>query len=162
MLELVVPQHVVRGQNIKLECNFNLDGETLYSVKWYKDGNEFYRYVPQNMPPVLVFQLPGVTANVRITLYWFLPRLVPMHPSPSLFYLKRIASHFYRVLSPAFLFNLAHFRPTNFSSGLHHVRPTKFGREQCPAVSRDCTCSLGLRIFLLQEKLGSANFLSAS
>lgn len=69
MLELVVPQHVVRGQNIKLECNFNLDGETLYSVKWYKDGNEFYRYVPQNMPPVLVFQLPGVTANVRITLY---------------------------------------------------------------------------------------------
>lgn len=69
MLELVVPQHVVRDQNIRLECNFNLDGETLYSVKWYKDGNEFYRYVPQDMPPVLVFQLPGVTANVRITCY---------------------------------------------------------------------------------------------
>lgn len=65
MLELVVPQHVVRGQNIKLECNFNLDGETLYSVKWYKDGNEFYRYVPQERPPVLVFQLPGVTANIH-------------------------------------------------------------------------------------------------
>ncbi|KOX75622.1 hypothetical protein WN51_12811 [Melipona quadrifasciata] len=65
MLELVVPQHVVRGQNIKLECNFNLDGETLYSVKWYKDGNEFYRYVPQDRPPVLVFQLPGVTANIH-------------------------------------------------------------------------------------------------
>lgn len=65
MLELVVPQHVVRGQNIRLECNFNLDGETLYSVKWYKDGNEFYRYVPQDMPPVLVFHLPGVTANIH-------------------------------------------------------------------------------------------------
>lgn len=67
MLELVVPEHVVRGQNIRLECNFNLDGETLYSVKWYKDGNEFYRYVPQDKPPVLVFPLPGVTANVRTT-----------------------------------------------------------------------------------------------
>ncbi|OAD55025.1 hypothetical protein WN48_05650 [Eufriesea mexicana] len=65
MLELVVPQHVVRGQNIRLECNFNLDGETLYSVKWYKDGNEFYRYAPQDRPPVLVFQLPGVTANIH-------------------------------------------------------------------------------------------------
>ncbi|KZC14587.1 hypothetical protein WN55_07230 [Dufourea novaeangliae] len=65
MLELVIPQHVVRGQNIRLECNFNLDGETLYSVKWYKDGNEFYRYVPQDRPPVLVFQLPGVTANIH-------------------------------------------------------------------------------------------------
>ncbi|XP_046145056.1 uncharacterized protein LOC114880254 isoform X1 [Osmia bicornis bicornis] len=65
MLELVVPQYVVRGQNIRLECNFNLDGEALYSVKWYKDGNEFYRYVPQDRPPVLVFQLPGVTANIH-------------------------------------------------------------------------------------------------
>ncbi|XP_011146977.1 uncharacterized protein LOC105187702 [Harpegnathos saltator] len=65
MLELVVPEHVVRGQNIRLECNFNLDGETLYSVKWYKDGNEFYRYVPQDKPPVLVFPLPGVTANIH-------------------------------------------------------------------------------------------------
>lgn len=76
MLELVVPEHVVRGQNIRLECNFNLDGEMLYSVKWYKDGNEFYRYVPQDKPPVLVFPLPGVTANVRIlslSLFIFLP-----------------------------------------------------------------------------------------
>nr|XP_031829339.1 cell adhesion molecule 2-like [Nomia melanderi] len=65
MLDLVVPQYVVRGQNITLECNFNLDGESLYSVQWYKDGNEFYRYVPQDKPPVLVFQLPGVTANIH-------------------------------------------------------------------------------------------------
>lgn len=108
MLELVVPQHVVRGQNIKLECNFNLDGETLYSVKWYKDGNEFYRYVPQERPPVLVFQLPGVTANVRIILYWFFS-LVSCHCTPlhrGAFYLKIVASHFYRVLLPGFLLNL--------------------------------------------------------
>jgi len=67
MLELIVPQHAVLGQNVSLECNFNLDGENLYSVKWYKDGNEFYRYVPQEKPPVLVFLQPGVSAVVRIT-----------------------------------------------------------------------------------------------
>ncbi|KAI4497382.1 hypothetical protein M0802_007393 [Mischocyttarus mexicanus] len=65
MLELVIPQYVVRGQNIRLECSFNLDGEILYSVKWYKDGNEFYRYVPRDMPPVLVFPLPGVTVDIH-------------------------------------------------------------------------------------------------
>ncbi|XP_015183705.1 PREDICTED: uncharacterized protein LOC107070225 isoform X2 [Polistes dominula] len=65
MLELVIPQYVVRGQNIRLECSFNLDGEILYSVKWYKDGNEFYRYVPRDMPPVLVFSLPGVTVDIH-------------------------------------------------------------------------------------------------
>jgi hypothetical protein len=42
-----------------------LDDEILYSVKWYKDGNEFYRYVPRDMPPAQVFPLPGVTVDVR-------------------------------------------------------------------------------------------------
>ncbi|XP_011638668.1 uncharacterized protein LOC105428206, partial [Pogonomyrmex barbatus] len=65
MLNLIVPQHVVLGQNISLECNFNLDGEKLYSVKWYKDGNEFYRFVPQEKPPVMVFVHPGVTTNIH-------------------------------------------------------------------------------------------------
>ncbi|XP_066602928.1 uncharacterized protein [Prorops nasuta] len=65
MLDLVIPQYVVWRQNIRLECNFNLDGEILYSVKWYKDGNEFYRYVPRDMPPVLVFPLPGVTVDIH-------------------------------------------------------------------------------------------------
>ncbi|TGZ37590.1 Uncharacterized protein DBV15_03891, partial [Temnothorax longispinosus] len=62
MLDLIVPQHAVLGQNVSLECNFNLDGEKLYSVKWYKDGNEFYRFVPQEKPPALKFVHPGVTA----------------------------------------------------------------------------------------------------
>ncbi|KAL0109993.1 hypothetical protein PUN28_013559 [Cardiocondyla obscurior] len=65
MLELIVPQHAVLGQNVSLECNFNLDGEKLYSVKWYKDGNEFYRFVPQEKPPALKFIHPGVTAIVH-------------------------------------------------------------------------------------------------
>lgn len=65
MLELVVPKHVVLGQNIHLECIFNLDNEKLYSVKWYKDGNEFYRYVPQEQPPAMAFNLPGVTAIIH-------------------------------------------------------------------------------------------------
>ncbi|XP_046421833.1 uncharacterized protein [Neodiprion pinetum] len=65
MMELLIPKHVVRGQNVKLECNFELDKETLYSVKWYKDGNEFYRYVPKEMPPVINFLLPGVTVDIH-------------------------------------------------------------------------------------------------
>ncbi|EZA55872.1 hypothetical protein X777_04091 [Ooceraea biroi] len=65
MLQLQVPQYVVRGNDIPLDCNFNLDGETLYSVKWYKDGNEFYRYLPNEKPPVQTFNHPGVTVIIH-------------------------------------------------------------------------------------------------
>ena len=71
MMELLIPQHVVRGQMVRLECSFNLDSEILYSVKWYKDGNEFYRYVPKDKPPVLVFPLPGVTVDVSSSQYLY-------------------------------------------------------------------------------------------
>lgn len=63
-MELRVPSHAVKNQSVKLECHFDLDGETLYSVKWYKDANEFYRYVPRDDPPAQVFTLPGVTVDV--------------------------------------------------------------------------------------------------
>lgn len=42
-----------------------MNGEALYSVKWYKDGYEFYRYVPRDHPPAQVFDQNGVYVNVR-------------------------------------------------------------------------------------------------
>lgn len=68
LVELRIPSHAVRNQSARLECHFDLDGETLYSVKWYKDGNEFYRYVPRDQPPVQYFPLPGVTVDVSTDL----------------------------------------------------------------------------------------------
>lgn len=65
LVELRIPSHAVRDQSARLECHFELDGEILYSVKWYKDGNEFYRYVPRDMPPVQTFPLPGVTVDIH-------------------------------------------------------------------------------------------------
>jgi hypothetical protein len=62
--EVRIPMHTVRDQNARLECHFDLEGEALYSVKWYKDGNEFFRYVPRDQPPAQLFPLPGVTVDV--------------------------------------------------------------------------------------------------
>ncbi|XP_011501335.1 PREDICTED: pregnancy-specific beta-1-glycoprotein 1-like [Ceratosolen solmsi marchali] len=63
MTALKIPQHVVLNQTVRMECNFNLDRESLYSVKWYKDGHEFYRYVPKEQPDVHVFALAGVSVD---------------------------------------------------------------------------------------------------
>jgi hypothetical protein len=55
---------------VRLECHFDMNGEALYSVKWYKDGYEFYRYVPRDHPPAQVFDLNGIYVNVRIMSLW--------------------------------------------------------------------------------------------
>uniref|UniRef100_A0A182VUG9 Ig-like domain-containing protein n=1 Tax=Anopheles minimus TaxID=112268 RepID=A0A182VUG9_9DIPT len=37
-----------------------MDGESLYSVKWYKGRREFYRYTPKESPPMKIFPAQGV------------------------------------------------------------------------------------------------------
>lgn len=64
MTSLQIPEHVVLNETVRMQCNFNLDKEQLYSVKWYKDGHEFYRYTPRDRPEVLTFSVPGVNVNV--------------------------------------------------------------------------------------------------
>lgn len=64
LTEVRIPNHTVRHTDAHLECHYDLDGEALYSVKFYKDGQEFYRYVPRDMPPVLIFNQTGVTVDV--------------------------------------------------------------------------------------------------
>lgn len=64
--EIRIPNHTVRNTTARFECQYDLDGEALYSVKWYKDGNEFYRYVPRDEPPVQIFPLQGIRINVSV------------------------------------------------------------------------------------------------
>ncbi|XP_023031278.1 uncharacterized protein LOC6641678 isoform X2 [Drosophila willistoni] len=65
MTEIKIPKHIMRHEDATLGCKFDLDGESLYSVKWYKDGFEFYRYVPRDLPPGQVFPLPGVDVELQ-------------------------------------------------------------------------------------------------
>ncbi|XP_066993867.2 uncharacterized protein [Anabrus simplex] len=78
LMEVRVPTLVdVRDSNATLECRFELGaGQGLYSVKWYKDDLEFFRYMPDNRPPEWSFPVSGVTLqgnssnedSVRVTL----------------------------------------------------------------------------------------------
>ncbi|XP_047471548.1 uncharacterized protein LOC125026986 [Penaeus chinensis] len=61
--EVEVPRYLVVGQSATLRCHVALEGEVLYSLKWWKDGKQFYQYIPQNNPPAVVFTVPGITIN---------------------------------------------------------------------------------------------------
>ena len=53
---------VQAGDMVELYCNFQLDMEqsSLYSVKWYRDNVEFFRYIPSEDPHTTVFIIPGI------------------------------------------------------------------------------------------------------
>lgn len=59
-----VPQYRVPGESAQLQCDYDLGNLTLYSVKWYKDHEEFYRYVPKSRPQSNSYQVEGVLVNV--------------------------------------------------------------------------------------------------
>ncbi|XP_055642152.1 uncharacterized protein LOC129778969 [Toxorhynchites rutilus septentrionalis] len=65
LMEVRVPSHTIKDSPVRLECHYEMEGDALYAVKWYKDGNEFYRYVPRDNPPVQVFPRMGININVQ-------------------------------------------------------------------------------------------------
>jgi hypothetical protein len=64
MIEVRVPNYTVKDNTVKLECHYDMEDEKLYSVKWYKDGHEFYRYLPRDHPPATLFLQNGMSVDV--------------------------------------------------------------------------------------------------
>ncbi|XP_022241839.1 uncharacterized protein LOC111085815 [Limulus polyphemus] len=63
ILSLDVPHVVPRGRGAQLTCSYDLEGEKLYSVKWYRDDMEFFRFVPRDEPQQLYFPLEGIDVD---------------------------------------------------------------------------------------------------
>lgn len=62
---LGVPGFVLKGEPVWLDCGYDLEDDELYSVKWYKDNVEFYRYLPSDRPSAQKFKLDGVFLDIR-------------------------------------------------------------------------------------------------
>lgn len=62
--KLGVPGSIFKSEAILLECGYDLEGDELYSVKWYKDNVEFYRFMPSYKPSAQMYSLSGVFLDV--------------------------------------------------------------------------------------------------
>ena len=60
-----MPDQLILGQSARLGCDFDLEQSRLYSVNWYKDGKEFFRFMPSMENKVQVFPVEGVNVDVR-------------------------------------------------------------------------------------------------
>ncbi|CAL4067944.1 unnamed protein product [Meganyctiphanes norvegica] len=62
-----VPPHQVSGESVELRCDYDLQGAALYTVKWYRGHNEFFRFVPADTQKMQIFSLPGVVVNTALS-----------------------------------------------------------------------------------------------
>ncbi|XP_042237911.1 uncharacterized protein LOC121876656 [Homarus americanus] len=61
--ESVIPPYKLRGDTVELRCDYEPGNSSIYSVKWFKDDDEFFRYVPRDSPPYHIFPRVGVTVD---------------------------------------------------------------------------------------------------
>ncbi|KAM3959550.1 uncharacterized protein ACR2FA_006344 [Aphomia sociella] len=59
-VNLIIPEAAERGSLVEMKCLYELEGEVLYSVKWYRGDREFCRYSPRDVPPLKIFPIPGI------------------------------------------------------------------------------------------------------
>ncbi|RWS30230.1 hypothetical protein B4U80_10829, partial [Leptotrombidium deliense] len=64
IVKLEVPANVTEGSDVDLICKYDLQGDQLYSVKWYFNLKEFYRYYPRDSPSQQVFTIPGIVVDL--------------------------------------------------------------------------------------------------
>lgn len=62
----ITPRVVQRGKNVTMACMYQVHDSGIYSVKWYKGAQEFYRYSPLESPTTRVLPVNGVKVDVSI------------------------------------------------------------------------------------------------
>ncbi|XP_050515673.1 uncharacterized protein LOC114334749 [Diabrotica virgifera virgifera] len=61
----IEPNVVEHGGTTKLSCSYNLQGEPLYTVKYYRGTHEFYRYTPKEHPSIKKFPFNGANIDLQ-------------------------------------------------------------------------------------------------
>lgn len=56
------------GDSALFTCSYDLEDAQLYTIKWYLDEMEFYRFVPKKDPSHNTFPVRGIQVNVNTAL----------------------------------------------------------------------------------------------
>ncbi|ENN77128.1 hypothetical protein HUJ04_000256 [Dendroctonus ponderosae] len=62
-----VPEAVRAGDSVTLSCQYDLEDVALYSIKWYWNEEEFYRYIPKDLPPYKSFPMRFINVDVSFS-----------------------------------------------------------------------------------------------
>ncbi|XP_019754589.2 uncharacterized protein LOC109533651 isoform X1 [Dendroctonus ponderosae] len=63
-VQALIPQAAKLHDSLIFRCEFDLEGEPLYTVKWYKGPMEFFRYVPNEDPKMQIFPVSNIQVDL--------------------------------------------------------------------------------------------------
>ncbi|KAJ8917514.1 hypothetical protein NQ315_005563 [Exocentrus adspersus] len=63
-MKIRVPEVARSGDTVTLSCEYDLEQVALYSIKWYWNDEEFYRFVPKESPPFRAFSMRHVNVDI--------------------------------------------------------------------------------------------------
>ena len=70
MKEMEGPELANSGEIVTFICRYDLGKDAIYSIKWYKEDRELYRYIPTDNPEYRIFPgTPGLIVMVRKPIY---------------------------------------------------------------------------------------------
>ena len=58
------PDYIFYGDPMWLNCSADLDFNQIYSIKWFKDNQEMYRFITSNQQPTTFYQTSGIMIDV--------------------------------------------------------------------------------------------------
>nr|XP_045609863.1 cell adhesion molecule 3-like isoform X2 [Procambarus clarkii] len=66
--KLEVPEYALLGDNVELVCHWSVPREMkLYSVKWYFNDREFFRYKPEENPILYLHPIAGIRVDKELS-----------------------------------------------------------------------------------------------
>ncbi|GJQ74388.1 hypothetical protein Trydic_g21262 [Trypoxylus dichotomus] len=60
-----VPQYRIPGDVALLQCDYDLGNDNLYAVKWYKDNEEFFKFLPKARPEATSYSVDGIYIDMK-------------------------------------------------------------------------------------------------
>ncbi|CAO1386220.1 unnamed protein product [Diamesa serratosioi] len=64
-IHVSIPNAIQSGRNAILTCDYELEDDDLYTLKWYKGKREFFRYTPKEIPSIKLFKIPGIRVDLE-------------------------------------------------------------------------------------------------
>lgn len=94
-LTINVPAVVRSGDTVTLSCHYDLEGLSLYTIQWFLEDTEFYRYLFEADPPYTIFEVDGIHVNVSISYLHYIRNFIEIQERR---YLEMAINYFLRFL----------------------------------------------------------------